>query len=88
MVSEKSGINCILSLLTRSLPTNVEDGARGTKPMQGILEKNLVMDSNCIIQRQIVCSKYLCFAIEIALVSGTWSERKKCITVDFFEIGT
>ena len=64
-VSEKSGINCILSLLTRSLPTNVEDGARGTKPMQGILEKNLVMDSNCIIQRQILCSKYLCFAIEI-----------------------
>ena len=50
MVSEKSGINCILSLLTRSLPTKVEDGTRDTKPMQGILEKrNLAMDSNCII---------------------------------------
>ena len=41
MVSEKSGINCILSLLTRSLPTKVEDGTRGTKPMQGILEKEI-----------------------------------------------
>ena len=54
MVSEKSGINCILSLLTHSLPTKVEDGTRGTKPMQGILEKrNLVMGTNCIIKNRL-----------------------------------
>ena len=66
MVSEKSGINCILSLLTRSLPTNVEDGARGTKPMQGILEKKKSGERLKLHNtKQIVCSKYLCFAIEI-----------------------